>query len=153
MEFVFKVRPPVDVFLFSAFFVLLLQTYKDMKTQKVDSRRNWVIQGELLAFVLLGLVNFIAYLALVVATTLFNILFLKSFWGEGDTEILAWLIPGLILLAGPFYALVFLLSFALFTAVVFSAKKFFKVSGEVKSPGVPLIFGAFLMVVSMFYFF
>ena len=145
-------RPPVDVFLFSAFFILLMQVYKDMQTQTIDSRRNWVIQGELLAFVLLGFVNFIAYLALVIATTLFNVFFLKSFWGDGDKEILAWLLPGLILLAGPFYALVFLFSFVLFSGAVFMAKRLFKMPANAKGPGVPIIFGAYLMVVALYYF-
>lgn len=146
-------RPVIDVFLFTASLVLILQCYKDIKTQKIDSRRNWVMQGELLAFVLLGLGNYIVYFVLIIATAMFNALVLRRFWGEGDKEIFQWLLPGLFLFVGPFQALFFLLCFVFFASVSFALRRLvFKEGGDSKRAGVPLIFAAYLMIVAMVYF-
>jgi len=150
---VFNVRAVVDVFLFSAFLILLMQSFKDIKTQKIDSRRNWVMQGELLGFVLLGLGNFIVYFIVVFATAFFNSMVLRKFWGEGDKEIFQWLLPGLFLFAGPLMAAFFLLCFAFFSGFSFFTRRLvFKEGADSKRAGVPLIFAAFIMVVALVYF-
>lgn len=146
-------RAAVDIFFFLAVFGLLLMAYKDLKTNKIDSRRNWTIQGAILAMVLITDLNFITYVGLIFVTALFNSLVLKKVFADGDREIIQWALPGLALFAGFLYAAVFLTVIGIYHAgVILVSKYLFKEVLE-KRPGVPIIAAAFFLVAIVFYFF
>jgi len=146
-------RPLYDVFFFLAVMGFITLAYKDLKTRKVDSRRNWTIQGAILGMVLLTQFNLLTYLALMLGTALFNAVVLRGYWGDGDKEVMQWALPGLAMFAGFNYAAMFLFVMALYhSGIIIVSKIVFKEVLE-KRPGIPILAGAFILTTIAFYFF
>lgn len=98
---------PQEFFVWFAFIILLLQCYKDYKKRKIDSRLNFLMKGIVLTLVIGSTQDYWIYIAFLAIAFLFNFLVFKNF-GEGDKEILLWVLPGLVLL-GLFQPIIFLL--------------------------------------------
>jgi len=137
-----------DVFLGFGLFCLFLQSYRDLKTGKVDSRKNYVMQGLVLGCVLINDYNIWSYLAIILLAVSFTMLLGKN-WGDGDKEIIRWILPGLFVV-GFTEMFVFLIALAVcFIAFQTVTRVILKAKG--KLPAVPVIFIAFLAATIGYY--
>lgn len=91
-------------FCFAALMTLVIEFNSDLKTMLLDSRRNWFMQGITIALCsVTG--NLYNYLILVLILIIFNLVVKKIekkknrvILGDGDKELLRWLVPGLIII-------------------------------------------------------
>lgn len=135
----------LSAFLFTGGLSLAWQTYCDLKSKEVDSRRNWFMYGVLLAAVLILNLDFYIYFGLIIATVGYTMLIRKAF-GEGDLEALRWNIPGFFML-NLLYGLCYLVSFSGLTVVYLAARRFLKVGGN--TPGYTVILGSFIITAAI----
>jgi len=137
-----------EVFLGFGIFALILQAYRDIKTGKIDSRKNYIMQGLILGCIFVGNYNFWAYFAILLLSIGFGI-FLGKNWGDGDKEIIRWVFPGLFLVG---FTEMFVFMFALaacFTAFHIVARIILKAKG--KLPAVPVILIAFVTATATYF--
>ena len=108
----------------------------------IDERRNWFMQGATIALVILANAYWI-YLGTLVIVLIFNVAIKRmetqtntDMLGDGDKQIMTWLVPGLTLL-GMAYSVTFLVLFGLTLLGLFSYKKATNHTGPF--PGLVLI--------------
>jgi hypothetical protein len=142
------------IFFFFGFISLAMQTYEDIKTLQVDQRRSYYMYGAIISLALMTGLN-LWYIAAVIGMLIFTALIKmweskngKKILGAGDFEILAWIVPGLVLLGqGLFYPILYLISFALalagFKLISFASK-------SERLPGTIPIAAAFMIVLAAF---
>lgn len=132
---------------------LLILTALDLKKGKIESRYNWFMMG-ITASVIAVHQSDLKYVALIISISILLNIFLgrsikkTGFMAKGDTESLSWIILGLGLF-GSSYIIIFLMFFLAFSVFVFLYKKAIKMN--YKTPGLPLIFGCFLITSYVFF--
>ena len=138
---------PVDHFFLVGGVVLFFQMISDLHKGKIDTRKNWLMSGLNLSLVLFTHVNIIHYLIVIIGTIIFTSK--MTGMGDGDKDILIWVIPGFFLI--DFYAVTsFLVAFFGLYVTNFFFKKLLNKEG-MKTPGVPLILGAFVIGAYLYY--
>lgn len=138
---------PVDHFFLVGGVVLFFQMVSDLHKGKIDTRKNWLMSGLNLSLVLFTHVNIIHYLLVIIGTIIFTSK--MTGMGEGDKDILVWVIPGFFLI--DFNAVT---SFLVAFVGLYIANYFFKMllgKQGMKTPGVPLILGAFVIGAYLYY--
>ncbi|MEM5810093.1 MAG: hypothetical protein QW156_04375 [Candidatus Aenigmatarchaeota archaeon] len=112
----------IQSFLMIAFFSLIINTYKDVKKAKIDSRYNYLCFGAYLIILLTSKITLLYFISLILITFLFTYLLRRgNFLGQGDLEALSWIIPSTILINA--YNLItffiFLSLFYILTIIIF----------------------------------
>jgi len=105
-----------------------------------------MMYGVLLALILAARLNFLLYFAAIIGTIIATSAKAMSMLGEGDREALRWIFPGFLVLNW-WLGVTYLLSFCLLAAVYVLVRKLLKI--EKKTPGFPILFGAFIINASI----
>jgi len=139
---------PAHYFIFGTLISLALITYSDFKTLKIDDRRNWFMQGYLLA---LSIVAEVLLLYVLFTFIVFGLNKILVWWekitnqkilGDGDKKLLQWLVPGFVIINLIMPGIFFICLMLVLAGLV--VLKHFKQDYE-KNPGVLYITIAFLM--------
>lgn len=137
-----------ETFALLASISLILHFFKDVKTLMIDERRNWFMQGATISLILIA-GAFWHYFPVLLVVYIFNagVSFAEKrlamdILGDGDKQIMAWLVPGLVLF-GLLYSAAFLAVFGLTLLALFIAKKAIKIGAF---PGLSLICIAWAVV-------
>lgn len=138
---------PARIFFWVGLFVLAMQTYSDLKSGEIDSRRSWFMYGVILALVLVSGMWFWAYFLFMLAAGVL-VSFTKKALADGDRETLVWASVGFFVI-NPFFLFTFLLSFVSLLAVHVFLRRLIKKQGV--SAGLPVLFGAFVINFFLFY--
>jgi len=144
----------VTLFISLAGIALAWQFWEDIKTHKIDVRRNWFMQGCGLFAAILVHAWFYYFIAVLVVI-IFNE-FIKSqekrlgyaIFGDGDKSLMVWIVPGLTILS-VFYSALFLMAMVVAMSG-FLAYKFF-VNHKSKVPGLIFIVVGYIVTVAFWY--
>jgi len=143
---------PSQIFLFLASLTLFLQFIKDIEFMKVDSTKNFFMMGVGISLAIISQ-NSWMYLILALIVFVFNFVIHKievkrnkDFFGDGDKEVFAWLVPGLIVV-GLNSVLIFLISFSALLLMFGVAQKHYKFI-ETFVPGMVFICLAFVLSIA-----
>lgn len=145
---------PGDVWAFLGMVTLTLMLYKDIKTLRVDSRRNYFMIGATIALLATNnmfILYFITFLVVLLLGFFIHRLEARHgtrILGDGDREALLWLVPGFFLLGGQLYPLMFLVFFMAALGGTGLAKKFLNVP---LMPGVTHLTVAFVLTLTIFW--
>lgn len=134
--------PALTTFIAMGFLSLIWQTYSDLKHKEIDSRRNWMMYGALLAIVLIGRLNFWFYLGAIVIAVIYT-RFIRKMFADGDLEALRWVVPGFLVINWAL-GLAYLIVFGLLTVIYVVFRRMLKIRGN--TAGFTLILGAFAIV-------
>lgn len=141
------------IFILLAAINLALQLVKDVETLRVDSRKNFFMLG---AGVSLAVVssNSLMFFGLGAVIFVFNYLVHKyetktkqDIFGDGDKEVMAWLVPGLIVV-GLNSVIIYLVSFVTLTLFFGLIQKKFKLL-DAYVPGLLFICISFVLGISL----
>lgn len=142
-----------QIFLLLGSVSLFLQLIKDLEFMQVDSRKNYFMMGVTIPLVILTQ-NTWAYLGLSFVVFLFNYVIhvievksKKEIFCDGDKEIMAWLVPGLIIFSLS-NVLLFLVSFSALLLVFGVAQKHYKFLSDFV-PGLTFICLSFVLSISL----
>jgi len=135
-------------FIFGSLISLVIITYSDFKTLKIDDRRNWFMQGYVLVLALMSniILFYIIYSLLILGMNKilkwWEKLTDQTVFGDGDKKLLQWLVPGFAVVHIGLPPVFFL---ALMVVLVgLAVYKHFQKDSE-KQPGVLYITIAFLL--------
>jgi 4-amino-4-deoxy-L-arabinose transferase-like glycosyltransferase len=146
------------VFILMAMFTLVNQFLQDIKTFHVSEKRNWIMIGAVYA---MALSNNLVW-EMIFLTAGWGILLyvlqkarinVSDGFGDGDQEILAWVIPGTILLGqnGDFHYTIWFLAFLLIAYIgLMGWTKLTKDNN--KKPGTVLLLLCFLGILDLILF-
>lgn len=144
---------PSLVFILIASIGLFLQFIKDIEFMVVDSRKNFFMMGIGVALAIISGLSRM-FLGLSLAMFLFNFSIHKyeqkknlEIFGDGDKEVMAWIVPGLIVV-GLDSVIVFLVSFSALLVFFGVAQKHFKFLKDFV-PGMLFICLAFVLGISL----
>jgi hypothetical protein len=140
------------IFLYIGSISLILNTFKDMKTMKIDSVKNFVMSGFTLGFYFFTHVNVLISLDLTIIVFCLNWMMNKRgiLFGEGDQEAFYWIVPGLFLVAW-WAPILFAWSLFAFQALNFGIRWIKKVHDGVKTPAFIVVLGAFLLTAGTYF--
>jgi hypothetical protein len=131
----------LTAFLFTGLFSLAWQTYSDLKSKEVDSRRNWFMYGAVLTLAILQKNFFGIYIGAVFFAIGFTVL-IRRMYADGDLEALRWTIPGFLVLNWV-YGVVYLTAFCFLSLIYVIVRRRLKVKEN--TAGYTLILGAFVI--------
>lgn len=123
----------IYLFLFFSAVTLLIQIYTDSKKLKIDERRNYLMQGIVIALILNNHYDMLLYFIIFVTILLINS---KINIGAGDKQILQWLTPGFMLLGHIFFSILF---YTLFCITWFFYYIALTKLGKTQGMGTPII--------------
>lgn len=133
---------------------LAFNTWKDIKTMKIDSTKNFVMTGLVLGFYFFTHHNLLISLDLTIIVFCLNSIMNKgkagALFGAGDQEAFYWIVPGLFLVAW-WAPIIFGWSVLFFAGLNFGIRWLKKVPSTAKTPGFMVLFGAFLLTASLYF--
>ena len=116
-----------DYFFSFGIFWLIILTYKDLKTGKVDSRYNWFMSGITMSIVAIQrppITDIVIFLGVVIIVSMF----ISKAVGKGDLTALAWIILGFGFINSIMIPVFFIFMIS-FTLIHFSIMRFGKITG------------------------
>lgn len=127
---------------------LALNTWQDLKTMKIDSKKNLMMNGFVLGYYFFTGQNILIYTALAIVVLIFNHFMNKGkagvAFGEGDQEAFFWIVPGLFLV-DPIAPLLFGWCLLVLTGINYGIRKLKKIENGAKTPAFILLLGSFLL--------
>jgi hypothetical protein len=138
-------------------FTMGLHFWSDMRELKVDSRRNYMMVGAVLA---IGLISGEVFVLITSGFLVIAFLLLLGYlekkqgrvvFGDGDKEILGWSVPGIAICFGWFYASLFMgFIVASFFILAFLRYKLF--INEQKLPGLIILSFSYIILLIIVWF-
>jgi len=135
-------------FLFLGLVELLILSYKDIKTLRIDSRFNWFMYGVTASLIATEKPGVIYLFSLMIAVALISAL-LSRFIPSGDVECLGWCMFGFGMLHWVWLVVFLVYLFLIIAFTQFLLRKFFKIKERIEYPGVPLFLYAFIMTTTV----
>lgn len=141
----------IESYFFFTIFLLIYNTIRDLRTQEIDSRWNFMASGSvvmLIAYFQPSLINILIPL-IVTSITLFVYSF-KKFFASGDIEGMSWVMfsLGLFNYWKMVIFLILITSFYIFNYIILKIMK----SKSNRVCGYPMIVGSYLITLLTFFF-
>lgn len=145
---------PASIFLLIGSFSIAMNTWQDLKTGKIDSKKNLVMTGLTTGYYFFTGADILMYFAMVIVVLVFNYFMNKGkegkLFGEGDQEAFYWIVPGLFLV-DPLAPFIFGWALFFFMGINFGLRRLKKIPNGVKTPAFMALLGAFLLTAGLYF--
>lgn len=145
---------PAHIFLLIGSFSLAMNTWQDLRTGKIDSKKNLVMTGLTTGYYFFTGGDILHYFALVIVVLAFNYFTNKGkegkLFGEGDQEAFYWIVPGLYLV-DPLAPFIFGWGLFVFMGINFGIRRLRKIPNGTKTPAFMALLGAFLLTAGTYF--